>query len=221
MPGTDQHGAQASERLLAELEAGEQPGAGFVTVSAGVAAAPPRRHDRPAPRLRRPRPRPRPVAWAAPAPPRRSRRASRTPTRRTRRVVEALASALLERDRYTGEHSTSVVEMARTGRHPRAGRPRGRARGHGRPAARHRQGRDPRPDPAQARGAGPAEWDLCASTPSIGERILRAIPGMGAVARIVRHEHEHFDGAGYPDGLRARRSRSARGSSSPATPTAR
>ena len=38
--------------------------------------------------------------------------------------------------------------------------------------------------------------------PVIGERILRAIPGMGAVARIVRHEHEHFDGGGYPDGLR-------------------
>ena len=37
--------------------------------------------------------------------------------------------------------------------------------------------------------------------PVIGERILRAIPGMGAVARIVRHEHERWDGTGYPDGL--------------------
>ena len=37
--------------------------------------------------------------------------------------------------------------------------------------------------------------------PAIGERILRAIPGMGAVARIVRHEHERWDGKGYPDGL--------------------
>ena len=37
--------------------------------------------------------------------------------------------------------------------------------------------------------------------PVIGERILRAIPGMGGVARIVRHEHERFDGGGYPDGL--------------------
>ena len=37
--------------------------------------------------------------------------------------------------------------------------------------------------------------------PVIGERILRAIPGMGAIARIVRHEHERFDGSGYPDGL--------------------
>ena len=46
------------------------------------------------------------------------------------------------------------------------------------------------------------EWDLMREHPVIGERILRAIPGMGAVARIVRHEHEHFDGGGYPDGLR-------------------
>ena len=37
--------------------------------------------------------------------------------------------------------------------------------------------------------------------PVIGERILRAIPGLGCVARIVRHEHERFDGSGYPDGL--------------------
>ena len=27
------------------------------------------------------------------------------------------------------------------------------------------------------------------------------IPGMGAIARIVRHEHERWDGGGYPDGL--------------------
>ena len=37
--------------------------------------------------------------------------------------------------------------------------------------------------------------------PVIGERILRAIPSLGPVARIVRHEHERFDGGGYPDGL--------------------
>ena len=35
----------------------------------------------------------------------------------------------------------------------------------------------------------------------IGERILRVLPGLGTVARIVRHEHERWDGGGYPDGL--------------------
>ena len=37
--------------------------------------------------------------------------------------------------------------------------------------------------------------------PVIGERIIRAIPGMGAIARAVRHEHERWDGDGYPDGI--------------------
>ena len=45
------------------------------------------------------------------------------------------------------------------------------------------------------------EWVLMREHPVIGERILRAIPGLGTVAQIVRHEHESFDGSGYPDGL--------------------
>jgi HD-GYP domain-containing protein (c-di-GMP phosphodiesterase class II) len=45
------------------------------------------------------------------------------------------------------------------------------------------------------------EWEVMQEHPVIGERILRAIPGFGGVARIVRHEHERFDGSGYPDGL--------------------
>jgi HD-GYP domain-containing protein (c-di-GMP phosphodiesterase class II) len=45
------------------------------------------------------------------------------------------------------------------------------------------------------------EWHVMRQHPVIGERILRAIPGMGRVAKIVRHEHERWDGGGYPDGL--------------------
>jgi putative nucleotidyltransferase with HDIG domain len=45
------------------------------------------------------------------------------------------------------------------------------------------------------------EWEVMRQHPVIGERILRAIPGLGVVARIVRHEHERWDGDGYPDGL--------------------
>ncbi len=36
----------------------------------------------------------------------------------------------------------------------------------------------------------------------IGERILAAAPTGRAVGAIVRTTHEHFDGSGYPDGLR-------------------
>ena len=35
----------------------------------------------------------------------------------------------------------------------------------------------------------------------IGERILRTVPGLERVAQAVRHEHERWDGRGYPDGL--------------------
>jgi diguanylate cyclase (GGDEF)-like protein len=48
----------------------------------------------------------------------------------------------------------------------------------------------------------PEEWELVKTHPVIGERIIRAVPGLGAVARLVRHGHERYDGAGYPDGLR-------------------
>ena len=50
-----------------------------------------------------------------------------------------------------------------------------------------------KPGPLTARSG-----TLMREHPVIGERILRAIPGMGSVARIVRHEHERFDGCGLP-----------------------
>ncbi len=36
---------------------------------------------------------------------------------------------------------------------------------------------------------------------AIGERLLRTLPLLSEAAPIVRHEHERFDGDGYPDGL--------------------
>jgi response regulator RpfG family c-di-GMP phosphodiesterase len=37
----------------------------------------------------------------------------------------------------------------------------------------------------------------------IGERMLRGLPLLSEAAPIVRHEHERFDGTGYPDRLAA------------------
>ena len=45
------------------------------------------------------------------------------------------------------------------------------------------------------------EWDIIRQHTVIGERMLRAVPEMGAVAGMVRHSHERWDGGGYPDGL--------------------
>lgn len=44
------------------------------------------------------------------------------------------------------------------------------------------------------------EWDVMKRHPEIGERILREVPGFETVATAVRHEHERWDGLGYPDG---------------------
>ena len=84
-------------------------------------------------------------------------------------VIAALAEALLERDRYTGEHSESVVDLVE----------------------------------AVARGlalSGP-EVDQIKAAALLHDIGKVAIPGMGPIARIVRHEHERFDGGGYPDGI--------------------
>jgi diguanylate cyclase (GGDEF)-like protein len=37
--------------------------------------------------------------------------------------------------------------------------------------------------------------------PVIAERLLKTLPSLGDVARVVRHASECFDGGGYPDGL--------------------
>ncbi len=38
--------------------------------------------------------------------------------------------------------------------------------------------------------------------PVIGAEIMRPVELLADASEIVRHHHEHFDGSGYPDGLR-------------------
>ena len=120
----------------------------------------------------------------------------------TTEVVAALAQALEERDNYTGEHSESVVDLAAhvadaMGLDPHEITTIRSA------ALLHNFGKIGISDEILNK-AGPLseeEWVIMREHPVIGERILRAIPGMGDVARIVRHEHERWDGKGYPDCL--------------------
>jgi diguanylate cyclase (GGDEF)-like protein/putative nucleotidyltransferase with HDIG domain len=119
-----------------------------------------------------------------------------------RDAVEALAVTLLERDRYTGEHSEAVFELAGAVAHhlglshPEVDRVKSAA-------LLHDIGKVAIPDDVLHK-SGPLtedEWALIRQHPVIGERILRILPGLGTIARIVRHEHERWDGGGYPDGL--------------------
>ena len=122
-------------------------------------------------------------------------------------VIAALASALGERDRYTGDHSESVVDLRGPGGGEPGARPARRSAELRTAALLHDIGKVGVPDEILHK-PGPLderEWEIMRQHPVIGERILRAIPGMGADRRAVRHEHERWDGNGYPDGLAGER----------------
>jgi diguanylate cyclase (GGDEF)-like protein/putative nucleotidyltransferase with HDIG domain len=119
-----------------------------------------------------------------------------------REAIEALAMALAERDPYTADHSESIVdlagEVARSLGLPADDIDRIRAA-----ALLHDIGKVAIPDAILHKPGklDDEEWQLMLQHPVVGERILRAVPGLGSIARIVRHEHERWDGGGYPDGL--------------------
>jgi putative nucleotidyltransferase with HDIG domain len=46
------------------------------------------------------------------------------------------------------------------------------------------------------------EWAVIRGHPAIGERIVREVPEFAGILAAVRHHHERWDGAGYPDRLR-------------------
>jgi diguanylate cyclase (GGDEF)-like protein len=117
-------------------------------------------------------------------------------------AVEALAAAIEARDHYTQGHSDLVVELA-----TRVAMLLGLTAdavervGHG--ALLHDVGKLAIPhEILHKHGAlDDAEWHVMAEHPVIGEGILKRLPQLAALAPIVRHEHEHWDGSGYPDGL--------------------
>jgi len=47
-----------------------------------------------------------------------------------------------------------------------------------------------------------AEWVVMRSHSTRGEEICRHMMSLEPVLPIIRHHHEHWDGTGYPDGLR-------------------
>jgi diguanylate cyclase (GGDEF)-like protein len=117
-------------------------------------------------------------------------------------VLRSLAAALEARDGYTGEHSDDVRRLAaavasRLGLEERATAEVEAV------ALLHDVGKIGVPDGILHKPGPltPPEWELMREHPVIGERILRPHPGMDAIATAVRHEHERWDGGGYPDGL--------------------
>ena len=120
----------------------------------------------------------------------------------SRSAVGALASAIDARDNYTHAHSEQVVGLAcevarRLGLSPteieriRDG------------ALLHDVGKVAIPNEILFKPGPltPEEWKIMREHSVIGERILRQTPELVPIAPLVRHEHERWDGGGYPDGL--------------------
>jgi HD-GYP domain-containing protein (c-di-GMP phosphodiesterase class II) len=48
----------------------------------------------------------------------------------------------------------------------------------------------------------PEEWKIVKQHPATGAALLEQVPKLRHLAPLVRHHHERYDGAGYPDGLK-------------------
>jgi HD-GYP domain-containing protein (c-di-GMP phosphodiesterase class II) len=117
--------------------------------------------------------------------------------------VDALTAAIDLHDRYTWEHSQSVMALAE----------RVAQRLHFDEAALaeislaarlHDVGKIGVPDHVLLK-EGPLdehEWDIIRCCPAWGAEMIERFPRLGNVATIVRCLHEHWNGGGYPDGLK-------------------
>ena len=65
------------------------------------------------------------------------------------------------------------------------------------------------------------EWEVIRRHPAAGEELVLGIPALAHLAPLLRAMHEHWDGGGYPDGLRGEQIPSPPASWRCATPTRR
>jgi diguanylate cyclase (GGDEF)-like protein len=123
----------------------------------------------------------------------------------SRNAVAALAAAIDARDNYTLSHSRDVVDLA-CAVAGRLGLSRAETASVHDGAILHDVGKVAIPNEILYK-EGPlddTEWEVMRQHPVIGERILLRTPELEPIAPLVRHEHERWDGLGYPDGLAGR-----------------
>jgi diguanylate cyclase (GGDEF)-like protein len=120
----------------------------------------------------------------------------------SRSAVGALAAAIDARDNYTHSHSQQVVRLA-VETAQRLGLSETETDRVRDGAMLHDVGKVAIPNEILFK-PGPLtdpEWVVMREHPVIGESILLHTPELAAIAPLVRHEHERWDGSGYPDGL--------------------
>ena len=115
----------------------------------------------------------------------------------------ALAEAIADRDDPTGAHSREVRTMAQSIAR-KLNLPSEALSTLALAAQLHDLGKIAVPDHI-LRQPGPlteADWEIIKLHPVAGANIVGRIPCFKTAAAIIRHHHEHFDGSGYPDGLK-------------------
>jgi ribonuclease P protein subunit RPR2 len=119
-----------------------------------------------------------------------------------RATVRALANAVEARDAYTGRHAERVaaygLELATAAGIDIADSPEMEFG-----FLLHDVGKVAVPDAIlfKTSGLNAEEYALIRLHPTVGWEILREIDFLGEAKLVVRHHHERWDGAGYPDGL--------------------
>ncbi|TML31532.1 MAG: HD domain-containing protein [Actinobacteria bacterium] len=118
-------------------------------------------------------------------------------------TAAALAAALEAKDDYTADHAQSIAELAvEVGSDLGLDRRELRDLRYG--AIFHDIGKIAVPDAILHKPGKltEVEFEVVKRHPIAGEQILAPVPFLADVRRIVRHDHERWDGSGYPDGLR-------------------
>jgi len=117
-------------------------------------------------------------------------------------TLQALSSAVDEKDSYTARHSLGVTGWAH---HigVAAGLSTDELATLERASLLHDIGKIGVPETVLLKPGSltQSEFDLIKDHPGAGARILEAIPFLEAVVPVVRYHHERWDGTGYPEGL--------------------
>lgn len=120
-----------------------------------------------------------------------------------RSTFERMSQLLDARDHYTAVHSSEVAELAlAVGRE--MGMPQGDLEQIDIAARVHDIGKVAIPDKILLK-PGPlddAEWKIMKTHPVVSAQLIEGLEIYSSVAEAVRHEHERWDGSGYPDGLK-------------------
>jgi putative two-component system response regulator len=118
-------------------------------------------------------------------------------------VLFSLALAVEARDPYTEGHCDRLSRYASDlGTHLRLDEESVTALKRG--GVLHDLGKIRIPDEILKKGTNltPEEWEIMKEHPIIGENICKPLKSLRPVLPIIRSHHEHWNGGGYPDGLR-------------------